>query len=133
MSFWKDKKTLVTGGHGFVGHAVLEELNKLGCTQLISPTKQECDLTIESNVKDLFSITKPEIVIHLAGKVGGILANKTAPADFFYKNLTKIFTNIFYRVIINNPLSCFFAKAFSFLLVYRVYFMYALRYRIWRC
>ena len=87
MSFWKDKKTLVTGGHGFVGHAVLEELNKLGCTQVIAPKEQECDLTIESNVKDLFSSTKPEIVIHLAGKVGGILANKTAPAEFFYKNL----------------------------------------------
>ena len=87
MLFWKDKKTLVTGGHGFVGHAVLEELKKLNCTQLIAPKKQECDLTIESNVKDLFSSTTPEIVIHLAGKVGGILANKTTPAEFFYKNL----------------------------------------------
>jgi len=86
-SFWKDKKTLVTGGHGFVGRAVLGELNKLGCTQVIAPKKQEFDLTIESNVKDLFSSTNPEIVIHLAGKVGGILANKTTPADFFYKNL----------------------------------------------
>ena len=87
MSFWKDKKTLVTGGHGFVGHAVLKELKKLGCKQIITPKKNECDLTIESNVKDLFSSTKPEIVIHLAGKVGGILANKTMPAEFFYKNL----------------------------------------------
>ena len=86
-SFWKDKKTLVTGGHGFVGHAVLGELSKLGCVQVIAPEKQEYDLTIESNVKDLFSSTKPEIVIHLAGKVGGILANKTTPAEFFYKNL----------------------------------------------
>ena len=76
MSFWKDKKTLVTGGHGFVGHAVLKELKKLGCKQIIAPKKNECDLTIESNVKDLFSSTKPEIVIHLAGKVGGIMANK---------------------------------------------------------
>ena len=87
MSFWKDKKTLVTGGHGFVGHAVLEELDKLGCTQVIAPKKQECDLTIESNVKELFSSTNPEIVIHLAGKVGGIGANKSAKGEFFYKNI----------------------------------------------
>ena len=87
MSFWKDKKILVTGGHGFVGHAVLKELKKLGCKQIIAPKKNECDLTIESNVKGLFSSTKPEIVIHLAGKVGGIMANKNAPGEFFYKNI----------------------------------------------
>jgi GDP-L-fucose synthase len=87
MSFWGNKKTLVTGGCGFVGHAVLEELNKLGCKEVIALKKQEYDLTIESNVKDLFGSTKPDIVIHLAGKVGGILANKTSPAEFFYKNL----------------------------------------------
>ena len=44
MSFWENKKTLVTGGCGFVGHAVLEELNKLGCKQVIAPKKQEYDL-----------------------------------------------------------------------------------------
>ena len=93
-SFWKDKKTLVTGGSGFVGHAVIEELNRLGCTQVIAPKKQECNLTIESNVKDLFSSTKPEIVIHLAGKVGGIMANKNAPAEFFYKNINKFHENL---------------------------------------
>ena len=87
MSFWENKKTLVTGGHGFVGHAVLKQLKKMDCKQIIAPKKNECDLTIESNVKDLFSNTKPEIVIHLAGKVGGIMANKNAPAEFFYKNI----------------------------------------------
>jgi GDP-L-fucose synthase len=87
MSFWKDKKTLVTGGHGFVGHAVLKQLKKMDCKQIIAPKKNECDLTIESNVKKLFSRTKPEIVIHLAGKVGGIGANKSAKGEFFYKNI----------------------------------------------
>jgi len=87
MSYWNDKKVLVTGGHGFVGHAVLTELEKRDCKEIIAPTEEEYDLTVESNVSDMFRYIMPGVVIHLAGKVGGILANKTAPAEFFYKNL----------------------------------------------
>ena len=47
-SFWKDKKTLVTGGHGFVGHAVLGELSKLGRVHVIAPEKQELIKILQS-------------------------------------------------------------------------------------
>ena len=83
-SFWENKKVLVTGGHGFVGHAVLEELNKLSCKEIIAPSKQDCNLTIDTNVSDLLKKNKPEVVIHLAGKVGGIGANKEAKGEYFY-------------------------------------------------
>jgi len=86
-SFWENKKVLVTGGHGFVGHAVLEELNKLSCKEIIAPSKQDCNLTIDTNVSDLLKKNKPEVVIHLAGKVGGIGANKEAKGEYFYKNI----------------------------------------------
>jgi len=96
MSFWLKKKVLVTGGHGFLGHAVLKELKDKNCKEIIAPKRSECDLTIETNVVELFHKIKPDIVIHLAGKVGGIAANKAAPGEFFYKNLmmgTLIFEN----------------------------------------
>ena len=88
MSFWTNKKVLVTGAHGFVGHSVINELSKYDCKEILSPTKKEYDLTIESDVKHLFKDFTPNIVVHLAGKVGGIGANKSAKGEFFYKNIT---------------------------------------------
>ena len=87
MSFWTNKKILITGAHGFVGHSVINELSQYDCKEILSPTKKECDLTIENDVKYLFKNFKPNIVIHLAGKVGGIGANKSAKGEFFYKNI----------------------------------------------
>jgi GDP-L-fucose synthase len=87
MNFWKNKKVLVTGAHGFVGHNLMSLLRyKDGC-EVLSPTRSELDLTNEQAVKEYFEIHQPHIVLHLAGKVGGILANKTKPGDFFYDNI----------------------------------------------
>ena len=90
MSFWKEKKVLVTGAHGFVGKnlmKILSDMRKTEDFEVLAPTRQELDLTKEEPVAAYFKANKPHIVLHLAGKVGGILANKTHPGDFFYQNI----------------------------------------------
>ena len=82
----KGKKILITGGRGFVGTNLIQELEKKGLTYY-APTKEEYDLRKEKDVKKLFSTYQPNIVLHLAGKVGGIGANKAKPGDFFYDNI----------------------------------------------
>lgn len=83
---WNDKKVLVTGAHGFVGSNLTPLLNKLPISNLLTPTRSECDFTSEESVKNYFSYHKPNIVLHLAGKVGGIAINKIQPGKFFYDN-----------------------------------------------
>ena len=90
MSFWKNKKILVTGAHGFVGQnliKILMEMRKNVDFEILTPSSGDLDLTNETAVEEYFKNNKPNIVLHLAGKVGGIAANKAAPADFFYKNI----------------------------------------------
>ena len=87
MSFWEDKKVLVTGAHGFVGNAVIKQLEAKNCKSIISPLRSEFNLTIEVEVENLLSTSKPDVVVHLAGKVGGIGANRVAQGEFFYQNL----------------------------------------------
>ncbi len=87
MSFWKDKVVLVTGGHGFVGTHVVKMLRDEGCREVHAPSRYEYDLTVEKWVQQMFASIKPDVVIHLAGKVGGIAANKAEPGTFFYDNL----------------------------------------------
>ena len=90
MSLWKGKKVLVTGAHGFVGKNLMNLLLKKQeeeAFHLLAPTRQELDLTKEVQVSYYFESHKPDIVLHLAGKVGGIGANKAKPAEFFYQNI----------------------------------------------
>jgi len=82
----KNKKILVTGGRGFVGTNLVHELKKRELNYY-APTKEEYDLKKEDHVKNLFETYKPNIVLHVAGKVGGIGANKAKPGDFFYDNI----------------------------------------------
>lgn len=82
----KNKRILITGGRGFVGTNLLNRLNTMNLN-FYAPNKEEYDLTKEDEVKNLFDTYKPNVVIHLAGKVGGIGANKSKPADFFYNNI----------------------------------------------
>lgn len=85
--FWKNKRVLVTGGNGFVGKNLMARLEGVGAEKIYAPRSTECDLTDKENVDLLFEAYRPHITIHLAGKVGGIYANKTLPGEFFYKNI----------------------------------------------
>lgn len=87
MSYWVDKRVLITGGTGFVGSNVVEALRATGCRHLFFVRRRDYDLTCESDVVRLLAEQRPDIVFHLAGLVGGILANKERPAEFFYQNL----------------------------------------------
>jgi GDP-L-fucose synthase len=88
MSYWRDKRVVVTGGAGFIGSHVVEALKEEECRDIIVVRSRDYDLTREENAIRMFEDTRPEIVLHLAGLVGGILANEEHPADFFYQNMT---------------------------------------------
>jgi GDP-L-fucose synthase len=87
MIYLPDNRILVTGGAGFLGSYVVEKLQQRGCQNIFVPRSSEFDLVSEKGIKNLLDRAKPDIVIHLAAKVGGISANKDHPGDFFYSNL----------------------------------------------
>lgn len=87
MSFWASQRVVVTGGAGFIGSHVVEALQQAGCDDVFVVRSKEYDLTDGDRVVRLLETTRPDIVMHLAGLVGGIGANKARPADFFYHNL----------------------------------------------
>ncbi len=87
MSYWSGKRVLVTGGGGFLGSHVVEQLRDKGCAGVFVVRQREYDLTREETVKRLFKEQPADVLLHLAGHVGGIGANKARPADFFYRNL----------------------------------------------
>ena len=87
MSFWKDKRVIVTGGAGFLGSYVVEKLKERGCNNIFVPLVEDYDLTKEKNVIRLYQDYPCDIVIHLAAVVGGIGANLENPGKFYYDNL----------------------------------------------
>ena len=80
------KRILITGGAGFLGSHIVERFRSLGCEQIFAPRKSEFDLTRTADVERLMAQVQPEIVIHAAGSVGGIGANRDNPGRFFYEN-----------------------------------------------
>ena len=92
MSFWTGKKVVVTGGAGFLGSYVVEELKAKDCKSVFIPRSKDYDLTDERNIKIMYENAEPDIIIHLAAAVGGIGANERYPGTFFYKNAVMEFS-----------------------------------------
>ena len=85
--FWWGKRVLVTGGSGFLGSHLLEEMGAQGIANVVAPTSREYDLRDRDRVRAMLVEHKPDVVIHLAAVVGGIGANMAEPGRFFYDNL----------------------------------------------
>ena len=83
----KDSKIYVAGHRGMVGSAIMRELRKQGYTNIITRSHAELDLTRQEAVESFFAAERPEYVFLAAAKVGGIVANQSAPADFIYDNM----------------------------------------------
>ncbi len=81
------RRVVVTGGAGFLGHYVIEGLQRHGCRQIQVPRIEEYDLVNPDDIERMYDDMRPDIVIHLAAVVGGIGANRERPGEFFYKNL----------------------------------------------
>ncbi len=112
----KDTRILVTGHSGMVGHNLLPHLQKNGYTNLVLCSSNDADLRITSVVDDFFDTYTPDVVIHLAAKVGGIRANMSDPVGFLSDNL-RIGLNVVeaarrtgVRKLINLGSSCIYPR-----------------------
>ena len=81
------KRIVVTGGAGFLGSFLCEQLEATGAGELIIPRRADYDLTEQDAVRQLYADAKPDMVIHLAAEVGGIGANRANPGRYFYANM----------------------------------------------
>ncbi len=97
----KNSKIYISGHNGLVGSALVRELKSQGYTNIVTKNKEELDLLNPTAVSDFFKNEKIEYVFNAAAKVGGIIANKTYPADFIYQNLT-IQNNIIHNAYTNG-------------------------------
>ena len=83
----RHKRITVTGGRGFLGRYVVRELEKRGCRRIDTFSSRDYNLVLAEDVKRMYDDLKPDIVIHLAARVGGIGYNRENPAVLFYDNL----------------------------------------------
>lgn len=81
------QRVCVTGGAGFLGTHLIEKLKAHGAKDIFVPTYPQYDLVREADILRMIDDAKPDVIIHLAAKVGGIGANREKPGEFFYDNL----------------------------------------------
>jgi GDP-L-fucose synthase len=84
--FWANKRVCVTGGAGFLGSHLLEELGRRGATDVFVPEYPAYDLVQRESIIRMLDDARPDVVIHLAAVVGGIGANMANPGRYFYEN-----------------------------------------------
>jgi len=83
----KNKRITITGGKGFLGKHLLRAFRERGCTHLSVADLPEYNLIRQEDIRRLYAETKPDIVVHLAARVGGIGFNRENPATLFYENM----------------------------------------------
>lgn len=83
----RDRPVFLSGHRGMVGSALVRRFEAAGFTRILTATRQEVDLRDQSQVDSWFEINEPAYVVHAAGTVGGIHANRSRPAEFLYDNL----------------------------------------------
>jgi len=96
-----NQKIYVAGHRGMVGSAIVRNLQSQGCTNIVTRTHAEMDLTDQAAVKAFFEQEKPDQVYLAAAKVGGIYANNTFPAEFIYDNLM-LQNNVIHQAFVNG-------------------------------
>src|SRR6266567_1872433 len=87
ISSWASERVVVTGGAGFLGSHLVEELRARGASEVFVPRSRDYDLTDMDAVRRLYRDARPTLVLHLAAQVGGIGANRDNPGRYFYDNL----------------------------------------------
>jgi len=87
MNSLRAKRVLVTGGAGFLGSHVVRKLEERGCKEVFVPRSSVYNLIEMEAVKRLYKDFRPDVVVHMAARVGGIGANMRNPGSFFYENL----------------------------------------------
>ncbi len=87
LNYLPGKRVVVTGGAGFLGSHVVQQLRQHGVEDIVTIRRANYDLTHETQVERLFKTIRPDVVIHLAARVGGIGANREHPGEFLYANL----------------------------------------------
>lgn len=86
-NYWQDRRVCVTGGAGFLGSFIVDKLQRRGAKEIFVPRVEDYDLVKLENIQRMLKDADPDVIIHLAALAGGIGANRSRPAEFFYINL----------------------------------------------
>ena len=97
----KQDKIYVAGHQGLVGSAIFRQLQNRGFGKIITKIRSELDLTFQEQVRLFFDEYRPDYVFLAAGKTGGVYANDSYRAEFFYENIS-IQTNIIHQAYLHE-------------------------------